>query len=424
MNTNSASGKVEFYVSDVGRGNWEEVSVGGTGYEKANYGWCEREGPCETGETSSDNCGIVDPSKFTDPIYFYEHTSPGRGYAIVGGSFIPIGIWPNKYDNGYLYSDLRGKSIFHLELDNGNECRGTTCNIQKSKFRAVSLVEDIDSPSTFRLRFGPYNRKISNQTSLYHLQYDLGTINRLTYIIEEGSNKMPTAIIETLYSSDSDGIKVHFDGSKSSDRDGDTLTFQWDFGDSNYNKDNVVVTTSRTSHTYKQPGRFVATLTVNDGNKTSNTSVIVNVDDVDDDDDDDDDYGQPTLTTFDWRDNCNDYNDSSDNNVNVDWCGILEFCSIDYNGTIIYGYKAVGEEDAGCQSLKKGNSPVIRLTPGKTYRLTLRNLSNEPTNVHTHGLHVVGSGNGDDITRIVQGGGICMDYIWDIRNDHVGGTYW
>jgi hypothetical protein len=89
MNTNSASGKVEFYVSDVGRGNWEEVSVGGTGYEKANYGWCEREGPCETGETSSDNCGIVDPSKFTDPIYFYEHTSPGRGYAIVGGSFIP-----------------------------------------------------------------------------------------------------------------------------------------------------------------------------------------------------------------------------------------------------------------------------------------------------------------------------------------------
>jgi hypothetical protein len=420
MNPNPPSGKVEFYVSDVGASGWEEISVGGTGYEKANYGWNERQGPCRNGRpksgTNSDKCGVVDPSEFTDPIYFYGHTNPDRGYAIVGGSFIPIGIWPTKYDNGYLYSDLRGKSVFHLELDNGNECRGTTCNIQISKYNAVPLVEDIDSSATFRLRFGPYNRKTSNQTSLYHLQYDSGTINRLTYIIEEG-NKMPTAIIETLYSSDSDGVKVYFDGSKSSDRDGDTLTFQWDFGD--YNKDEVVVTTdttsSRTSYTYTQPGRFVATLIVNDGNKTADTSVIVNVDG---------DYGQPTLTTFVWSDKCDDYNDSNDNNVNVDWCGILEFCSIDYDGTTIYWYKAVGEDDAGCQSFKKGNAPVIRLTPGKTYRLTLRNLSNEPTNMHTHGLHIVGSGNGDDITRIVQGGGICMDYIWDMRNDHPGGTYW
>jgi hypothetical protein len=421
MNPNPPSGKVEFYVHDVGRSSWEEISVGGTGYEKANYGWREREGPCEVGKTKSDNCGVVDPSEFTDPIYFYEHMNPDRGYAIVGGSFIPTGIWPTKYDNGYLYSDLRGKSIFHLELDDDNECRGNTCNIQKSKFNAVPLVEDIDSPSTFRLRFGPYNKKISSQTSLYHLQYDLGTINRLTYIIEEGNNKMPTAIIETMYSSDSDGVNVYFDGSKSSDRDRDTLTFQWDFGDSN--KDDAFATTSRTSHTYTKAGRFVATLIVNDGNKAADTSVIVNVDD-DYFRSSDDDYGQPTLTTFDWSDKCDDYNDSSDNNVNVDWCGILEFCSIDYAGTTIYGYKVVGEDDDGCQSLKKGNSPVIRLTPGKTYRLTLRNLSNEPTNMHTHGLHVVGSGNGDDITRIVQGGGNRMDYIWDMRNDHPGGTYW
>ena len=48
---------VEFHVSDVGRVNWEEINVGGTGYEKANYGWREREGPCEMGEGRSTKCG-------------------------------------------------------------------------------------------------------------------------------------------------------------------------------------------------------------------------------------------------------------------------------------------------------------------------------------------------------------------------------
>ena len=57
--------------------------------------------------------------------------------------------------------------------------------------------------------------------------------------------------------------------------------------------------------------------------------------------------------------------------------------------------------------------------------LTLRNVADEEisTNLHTHGLHIVGSGNGDDVIREVSGGN-CLDYVWDIAEDHPGGSYW
>jgi hypothetical protein len=58
--------------------------------------------------------------------------------------------------------------------------------------------------------------------------------------------------------------------------------------------------------------------------------------------------------------------------------------------------------------------------------MTLRNAApeSEITNIHTHGLHIVGAGDGDDVLRQVSGGGNCLDYTWDISQDHPGGTYW
>ena len=66
------------------------------------------------------------------------------------------------------------------------------------------------------------------------------------------------------------------------------------------------------------------------------------------------------------------------------------------------------------------------MEPGNTYKLTLRNTAADSslyTNIHTHGLHISGSGDADDITRKVPGGS-CLDYTWDIPSDHPGGTYW
>eukprot|EP00985_Skeletonema_marinoi_P022859 scaffold14795_cov140-Skeletonema_marinoi.AAC.19 len=102
-----------------------------------------------------------------------------------------------------------------------------------------------------------------------------------------------------------------------------------------------------------------------------------------------------------------------------DKCATLEFCKDGSN----YGYRNPGDSLTPCGS-KPG--PLIRMTPGTTYKLTLHNSADDSTlktNIHTHGLHITGSGDGDDITRFVTGGS-CLDYTWDIPSDHPGGTNW
>ncbi len=81
--------------------------------------------------------------------------------------------------------------------------------------------------------------------------------------------------------------------------------------------------------------------------------------------------------------------------------------------------------------------PTMVMTPGQTYVLTFKNTLpfEEPspehnvlkdpniTNIHTHGLHVSGETPGDDVTRLINGG-FCGDYVYDIPDDHMGGSLW
>ena len=102
----------------------------------------------------------------------------------------------------------------------------------------------------------------------------------------------------------------------------------------------------------------------------------------------------------------------------VDYCSTLDFCESGWPMDDSYGYAIPGQE---CQPF---NGPTILLKAGTKYKLTLRNTStNTTTNLHTHGLHISGTGNSDDIRR-KQGPGECLDYFWDIMDDHPGGTHW
>jgi len=113
---------------------------------------------------------------------------------------------------------------------------------------------------------------------------------------------------------------------------------------------------------------------------------------------------------------------SSDCEDGIAFCGVIEFCNDKETDTFAYRLPCQ-EEVCECVGI---SGPLIRLEPGNKYKLVLRNMAEEShsTNLHTHGLHIVGSGNGDDVVRQVSGGGNCLDYVWDIASDHPGGTYW
>mmetsp|Transcript_33484 Transcript_33484/g.73454 ORF Transcript_33484/g.73454 Transcript_33484/m.73454 type:complete len:571 (+) Transcript_33484:148-1860(+) len=111
----------------------------------------------------------------------------------------------------------------------------------------------------------------------------------------------------------------------------------------------------------------------------------------------------------------------------IDYCGMIEFCedTSDFPN-VVFGYRHPCHDDEVCEC-HAGPGPTIRLEAGNKYLLTLRNAAENVasvTNLHTHGLHIIGAGNGDDVTRVVNGDGNCLDYVWDILDDHPGGTYW
>mmetsp|Transcript_24835 Transcript_24835/g.38392 ORF Transcript_24835/g.38392 Transcript_24835/m.38392 type:complete len:620 (+) Transcript_24835:56-1915(+) len=73
--------------------------------------------------------------------------------------------------------------------------------------------------------------------------------------------------------------------------------------------------------------------------------------------------------------------------------------------------------------------PLIRMKAGTSYGLFVKGASSSSSNsdskvnLHIHGLHVSGHGNGDDIRRAVSGSDVIV-YNVTLPADHMGGTFW
>lgn len=105
-----------------------------------------------------------------------------------------------------------------------------------------------------------------------------------------------------------------------------------------------------------------------------------------------------------WTDYCD---------TEYDFYSTIYFCE---NGDT-FGYNLNPGE--ACGSL----APIIRMQAGKSYQMRLVNEGSEITNLHTHGLHIPGSGNTDDVTRAANPGE-CLFYNWTLPEDHMDGTFW
>jgi glucose/arabinose dehydrogenase len=118
-----------FYINDVGQAVWEEVDLGQSG---ADYGWNVREGHCANNSTT--DCGPPSAG-MTNPIYDYQHSTCET--AITGGAFVPVDVWPQQYDDAYLYQDLGCGKIAMLTP---NGMGGFTASDFGTGFGANTLV--------------------------------------------------------------------------------------------------------------------------------------------------------------------------------------------------------------------------------------------------------------------------------------------
>ncbi|TPN87769.1 cellulase family glycosylhydrolase [Aquimarina algicola] len=94
---------------------------------------------------------------------------------------------------------------------------------------------------------------------------------RIPNVIGGNSNNAPIAKISVDTSSGNAPLTVQFDASASSDADGDTLIYSWDFDDTTTDTGSLV------SHTFTTPGEYNVVLTVNDGTVTDTETIIINV---------------------------------------------------------------------------------------------------------------------------------------------------
>ncbi|MEJ7653900.1 MAG: PQQ-dependent sugar dehydrogenase [Chloroflexia bacterium] len=193
-----------FFINDVGQNVWEEIDEGIAG---ADYGWNIREGRCANGSTT--NCGPP-PAGLTNPIFDYQHTSdcslPGvGGNSITGGAFVPNGVWSAEYDNSYLFGEYVCGKIFRIK-PNGS-----------GGYTASEFVTGLGSSSAVAMIFGPYQ----NTQALY---YTTRAADRCDASLH-GNDEPPAdgagcgeSFLRRC------ALDVAFDGSTSSDPDGDPLT--------------------------------------------------------------------------------------------------------------------------------------------------------------------------------------------------------
>jgi glucose/arabinose dehydrogenase len=234
-------------AGDVGWNSFEEINrilPGG------NYGWPCYEGPNRvTAHASSPVCVALaaKPQSVVPPLVSQPHA--GAQASITGGVWYTGDSYPQRYRNAYFYGDYARQMLWTLRLGD----QGTLGTAPEAAGFASGVGGMVD------IRSGP-NGDI-------HLADILtGRVQRLRYA---PGNRAPSPVIDTVV--DAETLTVTFDGSRSSDLDGDQLSYAWDLGDGT-----ALTGRAPPPHRYPAAGTYTARLTVTDAvGATASTSVQV-----------------------------------------------------------------------------------------------------------------------------------------------------
>ena len=204
---------------------------------------------------------IVDLGAGAGPYNYSDMT----GIVILGA--IQQGTWNVVYDSGI--AGVTGCEISWNDEEEGDEPEGTSITVDA---RAADNSADLGS-ATFVAVINGSGAGVTGQYVEIRatLDRDPGRLS-ITPVLSDLTiicNQAPTADPNGPYLGP---LEVCFDGTGSSDPDGDPLTYEWDFGDGN-----TAVSQDSPCHTYADADIYNVCLTVNDGHlsDTACTQAVV-----------------------------------------------------------------------------------------------------------------------------------------------------
>ncbi len=243
-------------VGDVGANDREEIDLLKPG---KSYGW-----PCYEGDVRTP---LYDQETRCQQEYTKEgtataHVAPNWSYPHGAGASIIAGP---------VYSGTGYPAEFRGDVFVGDYVQGW---VKRLKFDAneklTSVIDFATSwPTAVELQAMPG----AGDVGYVDLGYG-GTTPALRSVRYTGSlNGPPVARSTATPTSGTAPLLVQFDGTGSTDPDGDALTYDWDFGDATAH-----ATTAKPSHSYAANGAYTARLTVADGRgHTASTTLPVTV---------------------------------------------------------------------------------------------------------------------------------------------------
>jgi len=238
MSLDPASGAL--IVGDVGWNTWEEVDLVRPG---ASYGWPCWEGAERTpGYADLPGCqGVAN----TPPLHAYRHGPEGT--SITGGIVYTGATYPEEYRGAYFFGDYSSQRVYTMRYD----ARGTV--VRQPEADGFGVENGL-----------PVKFAAGANGDVVYADIGGSVLRRLVYV---PGNRPPGA--EVTLTSDPVTGSVTFDGSASTDLDGDPLTHRWDFGDGTSG------TGPRVTHTYAAGGSaYTARLTVTDPLGATGTATV------------------------------------------------------------------------------------------------------------------------------------------------------
>jgi glucose/arabinose dehydrogenase len=228
------------FIGDVGASAWEEVDVGKPG---ANFGWPLYEG-----------AAVPADSSVVDPIFQYDHATGSA--AIVGNLFYQGNGFPAQYEGNYFFFDHSRGRLGRLVLNPDNSVASAD----------TTWLVTVYSGSGF----GPVDLQEGPDGALYYNTFVPGQLRRIFYTGDE--NRRPSALATADRTNGYAPLVVNFSGAQSFDIDGDSLVYDWNFGDGSPH-----ATTRDASHAFSLEGVFGVRLTVSDGRGGESTSEPITI---------------------------------------------------------------------------------------------------------------------------------------------------